>query len=278
LFDINLNGNNWNAHFTPDLLGQFKLSHFHLSNFTSIAGDLQSGAFNGSSFSLKTVHMESSNSERSNRNVDTGAFSKLQSLSSVNLGNSFGSFKSKSFFDLPNLKHLLVDEKTLTTIEAETFHQLPKLKTLDLSNQLLGSLPSRSFCNLSNLTKIDLSKNMIKNIKEDTFYNLPSLLSLDLSKNSYLCHIRNTLDHLPNPDLAVDLSETHVKVLLQDTFKKFVERVSEKRGKGFLNFSSVPLQCTCDVKWLLVSNLEWKNVFQNTSCLEGIKLEEASGF
>merc|ERR1711892_482498 len=33
ILDINLNGHNWIAGFNPELLGQFKISNFHLSNF-----------------------------------------------------------------------------------------------------------------------------------------------------------------------------------------------------------------------------------------------------
>ena len=100
----------------------------------------------------------------------------------------------------------------------------------------------------------------LKRIQDNTFYNLPKLQNLDLSRTE-LCHIGNILDHLPHPDLAVNLAETRVKVLLQDSFKTFVERVSENNGKGFLNLSLVPLQCACDVKWLLTSNMDWTSVF-----------------
>ena len=276
LFDIDLNGHSWVVDFSPELLGQFRITHFHLSNYTSLAGDVQPGAFNGSSFSLQTFHIETSLLEKGKQTVKTGAFSKLQALYKVDIGNSFETIQTKAFFDLPNLQLLSMDEQTLLIIETEAFDQLPKLNILDPSNQLIGYLPTRAFCNLSNITNLNLNRNMIRNVQVNTFYNLPSLITLDLSRNSDLCHLGNMLEHLQNADLAVNLAETNVKVLLQDTFKEFVERVSEKNGKGFINLSSVPLQCTCDINWLLTHNSDWKNIFQNSSCLDGIQLEEVS--
>ena len=127
--------------------------------------DIQPGAFNGSSFSLETFHIETANSNR-NKILETGAFSKLQALHTVDLGNSFGTIQRKAFFDLPNLQLLSVDKMTLIAIETEAFDQLPKLNTLDLSQQNIDSLPARTFCNLSNLTKLDLSMTNIKRIQE----------------------------------------------------------------------------------------------------------------
>lgn len=273
LMDVNLNGHSWKASFNQHMLGQFRISHFHLSNLYSFDADIRDGAFHGSSLSLKTFNIETSVKSLSKR-VRTGAFSNLQGLHTINLGNSFGEIARKGFYDLPSLQLLTMDKDTLLEIESEAFGLLPKLNTLDLSNQLVSSLYGRTFCNLPNLTKLDLSSNRIKRIHNNAVEKVENLLDLDLSRNSDLCNIGNILELLPNPDLAVNLAETNVDVLLQDSFKTFVERVSKNKGKGFLVMSSVPLQCSCDVKWLLTSNMDWTSVFQNSSCQDGINLGE----
>ena len=274
---------------------------------------------------MKDFHIE--NSEEGNRNgvVETGAFSKLQVLSKISLGNSFRTFKTKAFYDLPNLEELKVGKHTISTIESEAFYDLPKLNHLDLSNQLIVSLPSRAFCNLYNLTGLNLSSNMIKNTQDNMFYNLlslvhldlssnsinkiqdntinnlpslanldlssnsikriednsfsnlPSLVNLDLSKNSNILHIGTMFSHLQNPDLVVHLAENNVKVLLERSFKPFIETVNAKSGKGYIDMLYNTLQCGCDVKWLLTSNFEWTGLFQNSSCYDGLKLEEVKG-
>ena len=274
LFDVNLNGNSWVSNFSSNLLGQFGISHFHLKNFKYMAGDIQMGALNGSSFSLKTFQIERSKEENSNRVVETGAFSKLQAVEKILLGNSFGKFQTNSFFDLPSLQELNVDEQTLETMETETFVNLPKLRVLDLSNQSLTSLPARGFFNLSNLTKLNLSKNKIKKLEDNTFYNLPNLVHLDLSKNVELLKVGNMFEHLKNPDLGVNLAETNVKVFFRDEFKPFIETINLNNGKGSVDMSSINMQCTCDVKWLVTSHLQWTGIVKNSSCTDGSTLEQ----
>eukprot|EP00092_Neocalanus_flemingeri_P020556 GFUD01022269.1.p1 GENE.GFUD01022269.1~~GFUD01022269.1.p1 ORF type:complete len:511 (+),score=90.91 GFUD01022269.1:17-1549(+) len=280
LFDINLNGHRWMTDFSPELLGQFKLTKFHLSNFAFIAGDILAGAFNGSLFSLTEFHIETSEegSNHWNRGViETGAFSKLQALNKVSLGNSFGKLNTKAFFELPSLQQLTVDNQSISAIESEALYDLPGLKVLNLSNQSITSLPPRAFSNLPNLTELNLSLNMIKQVQDNTFYNLPSLINLDLSKNTKLCHIGNMFSHLRNPNLVVNLAENNVKVLLEDSFKPFIETVTENNGKGHIDMALTPMQCACDVKWLVTSNFEWTGIIQNSSCNDGSTLEEVDG-
>ena len=188
LFYVNLNGNKWITDFSPDLLGQFKISYFHLSNVRSIEGDIQGGAFNGSTFSLKELIIENKGHEYdywdgSKKKIRTGAFSKLQNINKISLGSNFESIKPEAFSDLPNLQELNLESMNLRTIYSDSFENLPMLKTLDLSNKGILSLLSRAFSNLSSLIELNLSSNGLLNIKPDTFSNLPSLINLDLSSN-----------------------------------------------------------------------------------------------
>jgi len=272
MFDINLNDQAWKIDFSPELLGQFKISYFKLSNFGKMEGDIQAGVFNRSSFSLKEFHIDSYG--YGYKTVETGAFSKLQNLKKVSLGKPFRTIKTKAFYDLPNFQQLEVKRGAISDIEPKAFEDLPKLKTLDFSHQSIWSLSSKSFYNLPNLTELNLSSNNIRKIEANTFDNLPSLLNLDLSKNSRLCNIGNLFSQLQNPNLVVNLAENNINILVQDAFKLFMETVSANNGKGYINMSKNPLQCGCDVKWLANSSLDWAGMFQNMSCHDGIKLLE----
>ena len=141
LFDVNLNGIDWTANFSHEMFGQFKITHFHLSSFISISVNIQAGAFNASTNSLKTFHIETSEDKNDDRIVESLAFSNLHALNTVSLGNTFGTIKNKAFFNLLNLQQFNVDAQSLTSIESEVFYNLPKLKILDLSNQTLTSHP-----------------------------------------------------------------------------------------------------------------------------------------
>ena len=283
LFEINLNGNRWFPNFSNELLGQFKISYFHLFNFHSIGskrnigGNIEGGTFNGSTYSLKELHIETSKDGQSNRVIETGAFSELRLLKKISIGNSFGTLQSKAFFDLPNLEFLTIDEQSISTIDSGAFENLSILKVMDLSNQLISSLSSRSFCNMFNLTELNLSSNKIKKIQNNTFYNLQSLVNLDLSRNSEFCHIGNMLsDMLDNPDLVVNLAGNNVNILLEDSFKPFIETVTNNNGRGYINMTNNSLNCNCDVKWLVNSDFGWTNIIQNTSCKNGKNLEEVT--
>ena len=113
VFDIKLNGYNWVSDFSPKSTGQMKITYFNLYDFSSLVGDIQRSAFNASSSSLKEVNIGTSESGNKTRIGETGAFSKLQSLRKVSLGNNFGSIRSNAFFDLPNFHQFNVDRNTI---------------------------------------------------------------------------------------------------------------------------------------------------------------------
>ena len=147
------------------------------------------------------------------------------------------------------------------------------LKTLDLSNKGIISLLSRAFSNLSSLTELNLSSNGLENIKNDTFYNLPSLINLDLSSNR-ITKIGSMFSYSRNPNLVVNLNGNQVNILSEDSFKPFVETVTKNNGNGYITMSHNPLECACDVKWMANFDLGWTSIIRESSCYDGVKLEE----
>ena len=272
-FNVNLNGNNWTTDFSQELLGEFKMSNFSLSNLTSITGNIKAGAFHGSSLSLEEFNIEGAIEGAIKGVIETGAFSELQTLRKVSLGNSFGTIQSKAFFELSSFEEFIVDTQTISYIETEAFYELPSLKSLDLSDQNFVSISSRAFYNLIHLTELNLSKNRIYKINVNTFYNLQSLVYLDLSSNTELTYIGNMFGDLKNQNLVVNFAGNNVKVLLKESFKMFIEMVTEYNGAGYIDMHNVPLQCTCDMKWLVTSN---SSVFKNSSCPDGNGIGEVS--
>ena len=272
-FNVNLNGNNWTTDFSQELLGEFKMSNFSLSNLTSITGNIKAGAFHGSSLSLEEFNIEGAIEGAIKGVIETGAFSELQTLRKVSLGNSFGTIQSKAFFDLSSFEELNVDTQTISNIETDAFFELPSLEFLDLSDQNIVSISSKAFHNLVNLEDINLSKNMIKKINVNTFNNLPSLVNLDLSSNTELSDIENMFEDFKNPNTVVNLAGNNVKLLREDSFKDFIEMVSENNGTGYIDMHNVPIQCSCDVKWLMTSN---SSVFKNSTCPDGNGIGEVS--
>jgi len=275
--DINMNGYQWAVNFSSDLIGEFEIRSFHLRNFSSISGNIQHEAFNASKSSLLSFVLEPADEdnvdqdqELEDNSVERGAFSGLINLGKVILGHSFTKIEGGGFSNLPRLKTLEISKKTLKGIGSGAFENLGALNIIDFSDQLLEEIPARAFKTLPNTTSIDLSGNKIRIIVDDAFIDLPNLVKLDLSNNTF-CQFGNLLTTLKNQKLKVDLSENKVQYILEDIFKPFIET-----SKGHVDLRNNPLQCRCDVRWLLLSNFAWRNLLANTACRDGDSLEKVN--
>jgi len=214
-----------------------------------------------------------------NNTVMTEAFTNLQSLQSIQLGNNYVKFETGAFKNLPALKEIQISSETLEEIDTGTFDNLPSLKILDLSDQQLSILPNGFVAgNMSSLTEINLATNRLEKIMDFAFAfglnngQMPLLEKLILSDNR-ISSLGNNLDLLNNPDTEMDLSGNRITYLLESEFKPYVER---RRSKGHLNMKGNPLRCGCDVKWILNSNFKWDNLLQEATCTNGKNLLEAN--
>ena len=79
-FSVNLNNHNWTASFDLQTTGAFSMKYFHLTNFSSIRGNIKSGAFIGSSHSLREVIFESGYETESQNRIEPDAFHNLYRL------------------------------------------------------------------------------------------------------------------------------------------------------------------------------------------------------
>ena len=201
-FFVDLNGNDWTAKFDEETVGSFQLTYFHLTNFGSFHGNIKSNAFNGSRNSIKEIIFDSSVGPEDTRQhtvgeVETGAFSQLNSLKRIELGDSFSIIQPSAFSQLNKLESFDVAPLTIKRVGRRGFSGLLSLKVLDLSNQSITEIEQNAFNNLPNLTELHLDHNQLKQILDDTILPLPgpdsSLVSLDLSHNPGLCRIGNTL-------------------------------------------------------------------------------------
>ena len=205
-FFVDLNGNDWTATFDEETIGSFQLNYFHLTNFGTFHGNIKKNAFNGSRNSIKEIRFDSSvvaaqdvNSFLSEKllpgEVETEAFSQLNSLKKISLGDSFSIIQSNAFSQLKDLESLDFAPQTIRRVASYGFSALLSLKVLDLSNQSITEIEQNAFQLLPNLTELQLSHNLLKQVLDDTI--LPGgssgLVALDLSHNPELCRIGNTL-------------------------------------------------------------------------------------
>jgi len=264
---INLNGNRWSVPFAENTTGQFRLKTFHLSNFSSIDTDIMAGAFNSSKFTLEEFTLSPGNAEKGKNDIQSEAFVGLVNLKTIDLGNSFSKISRASFSDLPKLQSVKMEKKTLEKIESGAFSNVG-VTELDFSDQLLAEIPSEAFTELEQATVINFSGNQLKQIAENAFVDSgPNVVTLNLS-NNVIQSIGNVLSKLTNQNLEVDLTDNNIMILSENAFKPFIET-----SKGHINLSGNPLQCLCDVKWLILSNFMWSKRLLNANCHAGVQLE-----
>jgi len=237
----------------------------------SFSGNIVSGAFNKSRMTLDQFIMENSVDGSHNNKIEAGAFHE-NPIRIIQLGNNFNVIKSGAFKALPNVEEIRFSPKTLRSVESEAFDNLPKVTNLDLSNQYLLELPLNVFKNLPNLTEIDLSSNHITHLKNSIFYNVPKLLILNLRDNQ-ICSIGNFLEHLNNPNLILNLSNNKLKYLVEDSFKPYLEN---KKNKGYIDITENEFKCSCDLKWLLTTNYQWRDILVNGTCQNGKTLDQVN--
>ena len=79
-------------------------------------------------------------------------------------------------------------------------------------------------------------------------------------------NLGNILENLKNPDLVVDLTESWLEELSEDSHKPFLDTVIMDNWSSYIDFLYNILQCGCDVKRYLTPYLAYPGILRNASC------------
>ena len=97
------------------------------------------------------------------------------------------------------------------------------------------------------------------------------IFHLDLDGNMKLTNtgIGSSLDMLTNPDIRINLSDTHVRSLDKIVFQNLISMIfnSKYGSSGNIDLSNIHLNCSCDVKWI-IDGLS-TSVIDNARCVVG---------
>lgn len=115
--------------------------------------------------------------------VDADAFVHTPSLRELNLAGCSIKLNAKTFYNLPNLKSLVLSSACLKSLDDDVFWMLKSLESLDLSNNDLDELHPNLFVGLNSLVRLDLSKNQVNTIDLDMFKSMIGLKELNLADN-----------------------------------------------------------------------------------------------
>ena len=108
----------------------------------------------------------------------------LKAITSLDLNDkSITSLQADDFSGLSSLEALYLGDNQLTSLPEKLFAGLSSLKDLYLHTNRLTSLPEKLFAGLSSLAQINLHTNRLTSLPEKLFAGLPSLTQLFLRNN-----------------------------------------------------------------------------------------------
>ncbi|KAG7155894.1 oplophorus-luciferin 2-monooxygenase non-catalytic subunit-like [Homarus americanus] len=169
-------------------------------------------------------------------------FHEFPNISSVTLktlalgGNSFDHLPTEAFVNTPSVSSINVYLGKLWNISSGTFSGLPYLESVDLSFNFLKHIPEAAV-EVTTPTYINLNYNMISSVEVDAFLGVTGG-SIDLHSNQ-----------------LKEIQEAVWRPLLQ--------------YKVQLDLSKNPLECGCELAWLVLSDTFLHQVNENTTCADG---------
>lgn len=116
--------------------------------------------------------------------IESFTFSNLSAVQEIKLTKNQIIYLNKySFYNLPNLTILTLDENRIKEVVTDTFSELPALQKLYLTSNNITVIHDGAFRSLVNLLDLDLDRNNISELRKECFDGLANLKRLDLRRN-----------------------------------------------------------------------------------------------
>ncbi|CAL4166241.1 unnamed protein product, partial [Meganyctiphanes norvegica] len=169
------------------------------------------------------------------------AFPILRSQSLTDLwliSNPMGNIPADAFEHLPSLSTIQLGYCNITSIEPGHFSNLPKLLDLDLQYNLLSHIPSGAIATGSSKSyDIQLSNNKIVEVEPDAI---------------------EVVDEMP-----LFLENNQLSLLKEEVWRPLLE------AKVFLALYGNPLECGCDLAWIIYEPELLEQITYDTMCADG---------
>ena len=171
---------------------------------------------------------------------------------------------------LENLESLGFSSPKMTNMTANMFPAMSKLYYLRLNNLEVTELPTGLIHNFPALKLFTSSWGNIEVVPSGVFHNMPSSQFIDLSVNQITSVDLTGL----NSNTYISLDRNNITQLSEANFRPYVEEIlNNTNATGYVSLKSNPLECSCDVKWL-VCELAATFVFHDAVCANGTTLQD----
>ena len=156
----------------------------------------------------------------------------------------YSKYNQSLFRGLQNLTTLRLSENCmLTKLQNGTFLDQNSLAELDLRSCKLNTIESGAFKGLKSLYTLRLEKNELQTLPKNVFYGIKQITNLHLDHN-----LLTSFDNHIFTDMIISsltLSDNHL-VKLSPAVVRPVESVLNS-----IDISRNPLECSCEIEWLL---------------------------
>ncbi|XP_047496122.1 oplophorus-luciferin 2-monooxygenase non-catalytic subunit-like [Penaeus chinensis] len=155
---------------------------------------------------------------------------------------------------LPNLesdslKFFSINDNVNLEFEIDLFTRLPELQSISMKNISLLSLSPGMFSSQKNLTTLRLDDNLLMELKENAVVPLnPRLEELSFAGNR-ITEVTHDAIHAMVDDSYLSFANNHIQTIPMDSWKGIFSQVMPN---GIIDLSNNPLECGCDLKWIMV--------------------------
>lgn len=196
--------------------------------------------------------------------------SKLKDLILYGIDSRINGFVDLS--SLSSLTNLDLLNCYIDVLDVPEFSQHPTLREVKIAESQLHQIKSK-FNNNTQMEYLTITGNNMTTIAEGTFSNLPQLITLDLSNN----HLETISDTFFNVASGANilLSANKIATLPEETWKEFITRkLADNPQNSTVVLEDNPLDCGCDIKWLVVNLPAAVPLFEKAVCANGVPLTQ----
>lgn len=257
--------------------GRFNIKNMTFIDFEAsddVLGDqFTDSAFSGSQNSLEYLMIKPYHYFTPSQNMLKG-LAKLKELVLYGVDSRINGFPDLS--SLSSLNKLELHNSYIDILNVPEFSQHPTINSIKIASSEIHQIQS-GFNNNTQMEYLAITGNNITSITKGTFSNLPSLITLDLSNNN----LDSIADNFVNvaAGAQIVLNGNKLTTLPEETWKDFITRKLALPTNGTMPLMPVmvednPLDCGCDIKWLVVDLPLAVPLFQNAVCANGVPLTQ----
>ncbi|XP_063585362.1 oplophorus-luciferin 2-monooxygenase non-catalytic subunit-like [Penaeus indicus] len=155
---------------------------------------------------------------------------------------------------LPNLesdslKFFSINDNANMNFEIDVFTRVPTLQSISMKNISLLSLSPGVFSSQNNLITLRLDDNLLTELKENAIAPLnPRLEELSFAGND-ITEVTHDAIHGMVDNSNLSFANNSIQTLPVDIWRGIFSQVAPN---GIIDLSGNPLECGCDIKWLMV--------------------------